>query len=89
MNCPKCNGKLRRKHMDFLDSCLSTILIEFAFWMTAGILALFLSWFISSITIIVSAGILLIVIAHLIDRKYSVRSCESCDSEFKLDELKL
>ncbi len=88
MNCPKCNGKLRRKHLGFLDSCLSTILIEFAFWMIAGVLALFLSWFISSITIIISAGILLIVIAHLIDRKYSVRRCESSNSEFKLEELK-
>ena len=88
MECPVCNGKLIRKRMGAFEDCLSAIAVEIAFWLVAGIIAIFMHMFISSTVIVILAFFVLIVIGHYIDKKYSVLKCESCKSEFRISELK-
>ncbi len=88
MNCPVCNEKLIRKRMGIFEGCLSAIAIELAFWLIAGVFALFLYRLVTSTVIFVLAFIVLIGIGHYIDRKYTVFKCESCDTEYRISDVK-
>ena len=74
--------------MGLFDGGLSAIAIELAFWIIAGVIALFLYRLVGSTVVVAMAAIILIGIGHYIDRKYSVLKCGSCGNEYKMGEVK-
>lgn len=88
MTCPECKGKLIRKRMGIYEGCVGAIALELVFWTVAGIVAIFIHMYVGSTVIFLITFIILITLAHYLDKKYSVLKCESCGAEFKISELK-
>ncbi len=87
MKCPICNRKLIRKRLRLFDGCLGAIVVEFTFWTVAGFLALLLYKFAFPVIAAITC-IILVVVFHRLDHKYSVHECIFCGKEFQMSELK-
>ena len=74
--------------MDVAEGCLTMIFVEFSFWIIAGFLSLILYTVSNSTVILVLSFIILLIIAHLIDSKYSRYICITCNESFSKPELK-
>lgn len=88
MKCPNCGGNLKRRSWSITEGCFSAILAEIGFWMIAGFIALFIYKLVDYTVIAIISFILLVLLAHYLDRKLPDLKCESCASKFKSRELK-
>lgn len=88
MECTKCGGKLVRQRLGRIDGCLGLIAEEAVFWLIAGIVAIAIHKLASSAAIFVTAFIILLLLAHYLDRRHTTYRCQACGSVFTKTELK-
>jgi hypothetical protein len=74
--------------MGVTERLLGVIAVEIAFWVIAGIIAIFIHKLVSSTYVFVLAFVVLVLLAHYLDRKYSAVKCLSCGAVFRNGELK-